>query len=75
MRATGQFRPRPDQQIADRLLIVRARNERDADREQPVGLLANVALIVLGEGAGPPAFDFLDRQAADRGVAMVRDGR
>src|SRR6478735_2507643 len=54
-------RPRPDQQVADRLLIVGAWDEGHAYRKEPVLGLAMILLIILRELAGSPGLDICDR--------------
>src|SRR5206468_1667826 len=56
--------PRADEQIADRLFIIRARHQRHSDWEQLVGRLADVALIVLREAGGAPCLNLIRRKTA-----------
>src|SRR6185437_4339907 len=69
----GPVRPGPHQQVTDRLLLVRAGDQRNADREQAVRGFADVVLIVLREYRSAPRLDLLDAEPAGAEHAAVHD--
>src|SRR5206468_12448078 len=66
---------RPDEKITDRLFIVGTRYQRNANGEQLVGRLANVALIVLREAGGAPGLNLVRGKTSRAQHTAVDDCR